>query len=236
MAGFNARKTSYFRIPNARNSPSDDARQSAFAKAAVVQLQPLLPRIARENVVGGPSSALQLSEADRRRQIRLALLANPGTHGSTLLDASKTLLFIFINGYARARGWTETDTWPISAAVAASLVEGEHERATTAKRGSQSGGIVGHKMRTSLKSLNDHFGCPIDLSGPLVTRAAPASLPGAPSPAEKLPVHVYCQLETIANRDAQPSVEGEADVARFFARSLLLVKKNQMLDTLAGEC
>jgi hypothetical protein len=78
-------------------------------------------------------------------------------------------------------------------------------------------------MRTSLKSLNDHFDCTIDLSGPLVAGAAPASLPGAPSSVATLPVHVYCQLETIANRDAQPNVEGEADVARFSARSLLLV-------------
>jgi hypothetical protein len=95
-------KTTSFRMPNARNVPSDDAQQSAFAEAAVAHLQPLLPRIARENLVGGPRSALQLSEADRRRQIRLALLADPGTNGSTLLDAAKTL--VFINGYARARG------------------------------------------------------------------------------------------------------------------------------------
>jgi hypothetical protein len=205
MTGFSARKTTSFRMPNARNFPSDDARRSAFAEAAVAHLQPLLPRIARENLVGGPRSALQLSEADRRRHIRLALQANPGTNGSTLLDAAKTL--VFINGYARARGWTEDDTWPISAAVAASLVEGEHERARIAKRGSQQGGTVGHKMRTSLKSLNDDFDCTIDLNVPLVAGAAPASLPGAPSPAATLPVHVYCQLESTANRDQRRSTE-----------------------------
>eukprot|EP00962_Isochrysis_galbana_P050789 scaffold22132_cov119-Isochrysis_galbana.AAC.1 len=78
-------------------------------------------------------------------------------------------------------------------------------------------------MRGSLKALPDHFGCPIDLEGPLVTGAAPASAPGAPSQAATLPFQDYAQLELLARRAAEPALAGGTDVPRFFARSLLLV-------------
>jgi len=189
--------------------------------AAAAHLLPLLPQQARDLLVGGERSAHQLAEGDRDRLLRRAVVAHPGTNGVALLDAARTLTYI--QGYAQARGWAEADTWPVSRAVAASWIEGEHERATDAARGSKKGGTVGHRMRGSLKALRDHFGCPIDLEGPLVAGAAPASAPGAPSQAATLPFQVYAQLEIVARRAAAPALAGGADVPRFFARSLLLI-------------
>jgi hypothetical protein len=55
------------------------------------------------------------------------------------------------------------------------MIEGEQGRATTEAKGAQGGSTVGGRLRGTLKSLRDHFGCPIQLDGPLVEGAAPAS-------------------------------------------------------------
>eukprot|EP00962_Isochrysis_galbana_P032169 scaffold10543_cov133-Isochrysis_galbana.AAC.1 len=102
------------------------------------------------------------------------------------------------------------------------MIEGEHDRATANARGTQGGATVGHRLRGTLKALRDHFGCPIDLDGPLVEGAAPTCGALPPSPAASLPVHVYCQLEIVAGRDPAPALPGGADAARFYARSILL--------------
>jgi hypothetical protein len=166
-------------------------------------------------------SYAQLSPAGRERLVHRALLVNLGTNGSTLLEAARVLLYI--GGYARARGWSEAETWPISRAVAASLIEGEHGRATAEAKGAQGGATVGGRLRSTLKSLRDHFGYPIDLNGPLVEGAAPASGSFAPGPAASLPAQIYCQLETVAGRESAPALARGLDVARFFARCMLLV-------------
>jgi len=221
QAAFEARAAAVFPMPKPRGFPSDEARHDAMVTAAATHLLPLLPRQAKDLLVGGERSARQLAEGDRDRLLWRAVVAHPGTNGVSLLDAARTL--VYIQGYARARGWTEDDTWPVSRAVAASWIESEHGRATRAARGSKRGGTVGHRMRGSLKALPDHFGCPIDLEGPLVTGAAPASAPGAPSQAATLPFQAYAQLELLARRAAEPAFAGGTDVPRFFARSLLLV-------------
>jgi hypothetical protein len=123
-----ARRAARLPMPRARDFPSDEARHTAMAACAAAHLEPLLPRLAREALVGGARSYQQLAPAARDRQLRRALLVHLGRNGCSLQEAAKAL--IFIAGYARARGWTEDETWPLYRALAASLIEAEHSRAT----------------------------------------------------------------------------------------------------------
>jgi hypothetical protein len=59
-------------------------------------------------------------------------------NGCSLVEAAKVL--IYTAGYARARGLTEDETWPLSRALAASLIfdrEAEHSRARDDAAGSK---------------------------------------------------------------------------------------------------
>jgi hypothetical protein len=103
-------------MPDARGFATDEERQNAMAERGAAYLEPLLAKCAIETLVGGERSYAQLSPPVRDRLVHRALLVNPGTNGSTLLEAARVLLYI--RGYARARGWSETETWPISRAVA----------------------------------------------------------------------------------------------------------------------
>jgi hypothetical protein len=122
MAGTAARRAVIFPMPDARSFATDEERQDAMAERGAAYLKPLLPQCAVIALVGGKRGYEQIRPSDRERLVHRALLVNPGSNGSTLLEAARVLLYI--RGYARARGWFEDETWPISSTVAASMIEG----------------------------------------------------------------------------------------------------------------
>eukprot|EP00962_Isochrysis_galbana_P041158 scaffold15028_cov100-Isochrysis_galbana.AAC.1 len=93
MAGTAERRAVSFPMPKPRDFASDDERQRAMAERAAAYLEPLLPRMALERLVGGERSFAQLTPPDRARLVRRALLVNPGSNGSTLLEAARVLLY-----------------------------------------------------------------------------------------------------------------------------------------------
>lgn len=163
--------------------------------------------------------------------IHQALLAQAGPEGARLLDAARTLAFI--NGYAESKGWSADDTWPLSRLCAASLIAGEHSRATAAATGSRGGQTVGGRFRKSLASLASNFGCPIEAGGALVEGAAPKAAPGRAKQAATLPPQVYCHLEELASapdptepppkkgKPAERAFGPVQKVARYYARAFV---------------
>ena len=195
---------------------SDAVRDATFCDAAVTAIVPVLPASAAFNLLGGERSVEQAPHPDDRQlMLRLALRPKAGPMGEALWNAVRTLTFV--EGYARAKGWSEAQTWPLSRMAASMLIAGEHARALAEGSGSRGGATVGASMRSSLIFLKDHLGLEIDFRGDLIVGSAPAAKvgEGRRSMAATMPLQVFAHLEYTAS---SPVVS----VARFYARSFCL--------------
>ena len=193
-----------------------------------------MPQSARVGALGGPLAASQLPEADRSGLLLAAVLSKSGSDGSALYEVIKAAAFVA--GYEAARQLDEPEfrAFPMSQALEALLIRGEHERATEAGAGSRDGATVGHSMRTRLKYMRA-MGWPLeDLDCPVVDGAAPHAKAGGGrrSTAATLPLVLILHAERLAAASLDQIVAWYAEagqrrshegafVLRFLARSLV---------------
>ena len=118
-----------------RGFESDQARSRMWDLQSAQAVIEAMPQSARVGALGGPLAASQLPEADRSGLLLAAVLSKSGSDGSALYEVIKAAAFVA--GYEAARRLDEPEfrAFPMSQALAALLVRGEHERATEAGEG-----------------------------------------------------------------------------------------------------
>ena len=172
-AGFAARKL--YKPPSLprKSFSSSEQRDEASRQIAINELLPMLPGVAVDKLLHGASTD-SLTREEATRAIVAGMLHKAGPAGANVLDVVKTLHFL--NGYAASRQkWFPTFTlWPMSAAVAATIIQGEHSRATLAGRGSTGGQTCGDRLRRTLTFMSSHLGFPISTDAGMVAAAAPS--------------------------------------------------------------
>jgi len=201
-------------LPASRGVHFED-RARARAEHAADLLVPMLPECARSALLGASEAQAWLPLAQQDALLSQAIRSKSGANGDRLYEAIKTL--VFISAFAEAMGLEPDSMWPMPRGSAATLISGEHQRAKKAGVGSRGGATVGDNFRSSLKFLVEHLGFPIEVSGTVVTGAAPSAKAagGRKSVAATLPPRFYFHLESLA-------ASSEDSIVRFFARSFLL--------------
>ena len=144
MAGFAARQL--YKPPSLprKSFSSSEQRDEASRQIAINELLPMLPKVAVDKLLHGATTD-SLTREEATRAIVAGMLHKAGPAGSNVLDVVKTLHFL--NGYAASRQkWFPTFAlWPMPAAVTATIVQGEHARATLAGKGSTGGQSCGDR-------------------------------------------------------------------------------------------
>ena len=114
---------------------------------------------------------------DRAGVLRMAVVSRAGSDGNLLLAVYRT--WHFVRGFElsrqeRAPGFR---AWPMLQGLAATLIHGEHQRATAAATGSREGATVGHYFRDRL-FLMRALGWQAELDCLAVESAAPKAKAG----------------------------------------------------------
>jgi hypothetical protein len=193
--------------------PSAAARDRCWLDGAVEDALRWLPEASLRELAGGSRSAAQVPPAERAFHVRAALREVSDVRGFVLRDMAK--LMAYFAAYAEARGWQSMPS-QVSAGLAASMIAGEHARATLDGRGSRGGATVGDGFRKLLVVAANRFAVPIEYDHPMVWGAAPAAKQsgGRQKTAATAPPQV--SLHTmVAARAPEPSV------LRFMARSMV---------------
>jgi hypothetical protein len=193
---------------------TDALRSEHHARISAQALLQVLPVAVRIALLGGERGLLQVSAKQHRDERVLALIIEKGGRGGgRTREVIKTLAFV--PGYAARRGWSLTDLYPMSSALAATLIADIGMRATLEASGAQGGGSVGPAFRTTLVFMATVLHFQIEVGDGLVRSAVPKYIPAKGGRrAGSLPIKLKCQLECLAKAS-------EWSVARFYARSFL---------------
>ena len=241
-AGFD-RKSAYTLPSLPRGSfKTEEQRADALRQLAIGELLPLLPDVALSKLLDGADSNV-ITRREAVRAIITGLTNKAGSAGANVLDVVRTLHFL--QGYAESRRkWLPTfELWPMSAAVASTIISAEHARATLTGKGATGGQTCGDKLRKTLIFMGTHLGFPVKTDAGMVAAAAPSQKeikrpPGSMRGAASLPMRLWIGLEWLAGlpdkelrfqvlptrKDGNPPSEVGMKIARHYARSFVIMQ------------
>ena len=221
---------------------SEEQRAEVAKQLAIGELLPLLPEVAISALLDGAGTD-SLTREEAIRAIVAGLSHKAGTSGASVIDVVKTLHFL--QGYTKSRQkWLPSfKIWPMSAAVASTIIAGEHARATQVGRGSTGGQTCGDRLRKTLVYMGTHLGFPITTDAGMVSAAAPSQKEikrplGARRGAASLPMKLWIGLEHLAGlsldvlqrqvlprrKDGHLPSEAGVRLARHYARSFVIMQ------------
>lgn len=190
-------------------------RRHAKAVQRAERLLSELSPFAIELALGGAQAASQLPDAAARHRLLLqAILHKGGPEGQTTDKARRAWRLLAARA---AEDSLPDDALPASAAIVASVVGAELERAQLSGRGSQGGRTVGRCILDGFEMLRK-IGLPIGTTDLMVEAAAAPRGPALARPrrhAGSMPLGIQCQLELTASL-SDPSPQ------RLLARCLLV--------------
>ena len=211
-------------------------------QVAISQLLPMLPEsVVTELLDGAGTDTLTREEA--ARAIVAGMTHKAGASGANVMEVVRTLHFL--QGYAESRQkWFPTfKLWPMPAAVASTIIAGEHARATMAGKGTTGGQTCGDRLRKTLVYMGTHLGFPITTDAGMVSAAAPSQKEitrplGARRGAASLPMKLWIGLEWLAGlsldvlqrqvlprrKDGHLPSEAGVRLARHYARSFVIMQ------------
>ena len=242
QAGFDRRASYKFPALPKRRFSSEEQRAESTKQLAIDALLPMLPDIAVSKLLDG-AGAESLTREEATRAIIAGLSYKAGASGASVMEVIKTLHFL--QGYAdsRQRWLPSFRLWPMSAAVASTIIAGEHARATQNGRGAMGGQTCGDRLRRTLVFMSTHLGFPISTGAGMVSGAAPSQKEvkrplGARRGAASLPMKLWIGLEWLAGlplgtlrdevlprrKNGTPPSEAGVRLARHYARSLVIMQ------------
>ena len=175
------------RVPT-KGWASEQERERECERVAVEELVRVLPEPAIAHAVGGLRSWMQVGSSDELRDMAIELFSSkPGTEASNIKAVIGVVHLMW--AFAAQRGLADAGFTPeASVGLVASIIRGEHVRATQAAVGAQDGHTVGDRTRRTFYYMYDRLRLPVD-TGPVKARH-PLIEAAAPPPTVRAPKHV----------------------------------------------